>query len=115
MKPLDQEFPAGSRAHAGPFRSTCASSQHQFFARSGFLLGQFSIGLQDHFKRILQVLASLFQSLALGVNARNLFHPGCLPIVHLLVRRSQLHAHILIGFGFLVQPLAANEIVQKPL
>jgi hypothetical protein len=33
----------------------------------------------------------------------------------LLVRRSHLHTPILIGFGFLIQPLAANEIVQRPL
>ena len=108
---------AGSRVRAGAFRARRASSEHQFFAPSGFvfLFGQFSIGLQNHFKRILQVLASLFQSLALGVNARNFFHPGCPPIIHLLVRRGQLHAHIFIGFGLLVQSLAANEIVQKPL
>jgi len=94
-----------------------ASSEHQFFAPSGFvfLFGQFSIGLQNHFKRILQVLASLFQSLALGISARNFFHPGRPPIIHLLVRRGQLHAHIFIGFGLLVQSLAANQIVQKRL
>jgi hypothetical protein len=108
---------AGSRVRAGAFRAPYASSEHQFFAPSGFVFsfGQLAIGLQDHFKRILQVLASLFQSLALGVDARNFLHPGCPPIVHLLVCRSQLHACIFIGFGLVVQSLAANEIVQKPL
>jgi hypothetical protein len=117
MKSLVQEFLAGSRASAGAFQARRTSIEHQFFApgRLVFLFGQFSIGLQNHFKRILQVLASLFQSLALAVNARNLFHPGCPPIIHLFVRRGQLHAHVFIGFGLLVQPLAANEIVQKPL
>ena len=108
---------ASSRVRAGAFRARYASSKHYFFAPRGFvfLFGQFSIGLQDHFKRILQVFASLFQSLALGVDARNFLHPGSPPIIHLLVGRGQLHAHIFIGFGLLVQSLAANEIVQKPL
>ena len=108
---------AGSRVRAGAFRARYASSKHDLFAPRGFvfLFGEFSIGLQDHFKRILQVFASLFQSLALGVDARNFLHPGSPPIIYLLIGRGQLHAHIFIGFGLLVQSLAANEIVQKPL
>ena len=69
----------------------------------------------NHSKRIFQVLASLFQSLALGVNPRNFFHPGSPPITHLLVRSGQFHVCIFLAFGLLVQSLAAREIVQKPL
>jgi hypothetical protein len=107
----------GSRVRAGAFRDRRASSEHYFFAPSGFVFSfsQFSIGLQDHFKRILQVLASLFQSFALGVDARNLLHLGSPPSIQLLVRRGQLHTAIFIGFGLLVQSLSANEIVQKRL
>ena len=78
---------AGSRVRAGAFRARRASSKHQFLAPRGFVFffGQFAIGLEDHSKRIFQVLASLFQSLALGVNPRNFFHPGSPPITHLLV------------------------------
>ena len=108
---------AGNRARAGDFPARYASNKHQFFAPSGFMFsfGQLSIGLQDHFKRILQVFASLFKSLTLGVNARNFLYPGSPPIVHLFISRRQLHASIFIGFGLLVQSLSANEIVQKPL
>ena len=61
---------AGSRVRAGAFRARRASSKHEFLAPRGFVFffGQLAICLQNHFKRILQVLASLFQSLALGVN-----------------------------------------------
>jgi hypothetical protein len=99
---------AGSRGCVGAFRARCASSKHHFFAPGGlvFLFGQFSIGLQNHLKRILQVLASLFQSLALGVDPWNFLHPGSPPITHLLVCRSQLHVCIFIEFGLAVQPLA---------
>jgi hypothetical protein len=57
---------ANNRVRAGAFRAPCASSKNHFFAPSGFVFffGQFSIGLQNHFKRILQVLASLFQSIS---------------------------------------------------
>ena len=55
------------------------------------------------------------KSLALGVNPWNFLYPGSPPVTHLLVRRGQLHAHIFIGFGLLVQSLAANEIAQKRL
>ena len=108
---------AGSRVHAGAFRARRASSKHQFLAPRGFVFffGQFAIDLEDHSKRIFQVLASLFQSLALGVNPRNFFHPGSPPITHLLVRSGQFHACIFLAFGLLVQSLAAREIVQKPL
>ena len=108
---------AGNRVYAGAFRARYASSKHYFFAPNGFVFSfsQFSIGLQHHFKRILQVFASLFQSLTLGINTRNFLHPGSPPITHLLVRRGQLHAFIFIGFGLLVQSLSANEIVQKRL
>ena len=80
-----------------------------------FFFGQFAVGLQNHLKRIFQVLASLFQSLALGVNPRNFFHPGSPPITHLLVRSGQFHVCIFLAFGLLVQSLPAREIVQKPL
>ena len=108
---------AGSRVRAGAFRARRASSKHQFLAPRGFVFffGQFAIGLQNHSKRIFQVLASLFQSLALGVNPRNFFHPGSPPITHLLVRSGQFHVCIFLAFGLLVQSLAAREIVQKPL
>ena len=108
---------AGSRVRAGAFRSRRASSKHDFFASRGFVFffGELAICLQNHFKCILQVLASLFQSLALSVNPWNFLYPGSPPVTHLLVRRGQLHAHIFIGFGFLVQSLAANEIAQKRL
>jgi hypothetical protein len=108
---------AGSRVRAGAFRARRASSKHDFFAPRGFVFffGELSVGLQNHFKCILQVLASLFQSLALSVNPWNFLYPGSPPVTHLLVRRGQLHAHIFIGFGFLVQSLAANEIAQKRL
>ena len=108
---------AGSRVRAGAFRARRASSNHQFLAPRGFVFffGQFAIGLEDHSKRIFQVLASLFQSLALGVNSRNFFHPGSPPIIHLLVRSGQFHLCIFLAFGLLVQSLAAREIVQKPL
>jgi hypothetical protein len=108
---------ASSRVRAGVFRARRASSKHHLFASSGlvFFFSQFSIGLQNHFKRIFQVLASLFQSLALGVDPRNFLHPRSPPITHVLVRRGQLHVCIFIGFRLVVQSLAANEIVQKPL
>jgi hypothetical protein len=108
---------AGSRVRAGAFRSRRASSKHDFFASRGFVFffGELAICLQNHFKCILQVLASLFQSLALSVNPWNFLYPGSPPVTHLLVRRGQLHAHIFIGFGLLVQSLAANEIAQKRL
>jgi len=110
---------AGSRVRAGAFRARArrASSKHQFLAPRGFVFffGQFAIGLEDHSKRIFQVLASLFQSLALRVNPRNFFHPGSPPITHLLVRSGQCHVCIFLAFGLLVQSLAAREIVQKPL
>jgi hypothetical protein len=108
---------AGSRVRAGAFRARRASSKHQFLAPRGFVFffGQFAIGLEDHSKRIFQVLASLFQSLALGVNPRNFFHPGSPPITHLLVRSGQFHVCIFLAFGFLVQSLAAREIAQQPL
>ena len=108
---------AGSRVRAGAFRARRASSKHQFLAPRGFVFffGQFAIGLQNHLKRIFQVLASLFQSLALGVNPRNFFHPGSPPITHLLVRSGQFHVCIFLAFGLLVQSLPAREIVQKPL
>ena len=80
-----------------------------------FFFGDLAICLQNHFKRILQFLASLFQSLALSVNPWNFLYPGSPPVTHLLVRRGQLHAHIFIGFGLLVQSLAASEIAQKRL
>jgi hypothetical protein len=56
---------AGSGVRAGAFRARRASSKHQFLAPRGFVLffGQFAIGLEDHSKRIFQVLASLFQVL----------------------------------------------------
>ena len=92
-----------------------ASSKHDFLASRGFVFSQLAICLQNHLQRIFQVLASLFQSLALGVNPRNFLYPGSPPVTHLLVRRGQLHAHIFIGFGLLVQSLAANEIAQKRL
>jgi len=66
-------------------------------------------------KRIFQVLASLFQSLALGVNPRNFFHPSSPPITRLLVRSGQFHVCIFLAFGPLVHSLGAREIVQKPL
>src|SRR4029453_4116585 len=52
---------AGSRVRAGAFRARRASSKHQFLAPRGFVFffGQFAIGLEDHSKRIFQVLASL--------------------------------------------------------
>ena len=108
---------AGSRVRAGAFRARRASSKHQFRAPRGFVFffGQFAIDLEDHSKRIFQVLASLFQSLALGVNPRNFFHPGSPPITHLLVRSGQFHFCTFLAFGLLVQSLPAREIVQKPL
>ena len=108
---------ASSRVRACAFRARRASSKHQFLAPRGFVFffGQFAIGLEDHSKRIFQVLASLFQSLALGVNPRNFFHPGSPPITHLLVGSGQFHVCTFLAFGLLVQSLAAREIVQKPL
>ena len=107
---------AGSRVRAGAFRARRASSKHQFLAPRGFVFfGQFAICLQNHFKCIFQVLANLFQSLALGVKPRNFFHPGSPPITRLLVRSGQFHACIFLAFGLLVQSLQAREIVQKPL
>jgi hypothetical protein len=108
---------AGSRVRAGAFRARRASSNHQFLAPRGFVFffGQFTVGLQNHLKRIFQVLASLFQSLPLGVNSRNFFHPGSPPITHLLVRSGQFHFCTFLAFGLLVQSLPAREIVQKPL
>jgi hypothetical protein len=108
---------AGSREWTSAFRGRRASSKHQFLAPRGFVFffGQFALGLEDHSKRIFQVLASLFQSLPLGVNPRNFFHPGSSPFTHLLVRSGQLHVCIFLVFGLLVQSLAAREIVQKPL
>ena len=105
------------KANRGAFRARRASSKHQFLAPRGFVFffGQFAICFQNYSKRIFQVLASLFQSLALGVNPRNFFHPGCPPITHLLVRSGQFHACIFLAFGLLVQSLPAREIVQKPL
>ena len=108
---------AGSRMHAGAFRARRASSKHQFLAPRGFVFffGQFAICFQNYSKRIFQVLASLFQSLALGVNPRNFFYPGSPPITHLVVRSGQFHVCIFLAFGLLVQSLPAREIVQKPL
>jgi hypothetical protein len=108
---------AGSRVRAGAFRARRASSKHDFFAPRGFVFffGDLAICLQNHFKRIFQVLASLFQSFSLSVDPWNFLYQGSPPVTHLLVRRGQLHAHIFIGFGLLVQSLAANEIAQKRL
>jgi hypothetical protein len=108
---------AGSRVRAGAFRARRASSKHDFFAPRGFvfLFGKLAICLEYHLQRILQVLASLFQSLALSVNPWNFLYPGSPPVINLLVRRGQLHAHIFIAFALLVQSLAANEIAQKRL
>jgi hypothetical protein len=108
---------ADSRVQAGAFRARRALSKHQFLAPRGFVFffGQFSIGLEDHSKRILQVLTNLFQCLALGVNPGNFLHPGSPPITHLLVRSGQFHRCIFLACGLLVQSVAAREIVQKPL
>jgi hypothetical protein len=108
---------AGSRVRAGAFRARRASSKHDFFAPRGFVFffGQLAICLQYHLQHILQVLASLFQSLSLSVNPWNFLYPGSPPVTHLLVRRGQLHACIMFAFGLVVQSLAANEIAQKRL
>jgi hypothetical protein len=100
LAPLDK---AGSRGREGAFRARRASNKYQFFApgRLVFLLGQFAIGFQNHLKCVLQVFASLFQRLPLGVDPRNFLYPGSPPITHLLVCGGQLHVCIFIAFGVL--------------
>ena len=101
---------AGSHVRAGAFRARRPSSKHQFLAPRGFVFffGQFAIGLENHSKRIFQVLASLFQRLALGVNPRNFFHPGGPPVTNLFIRGGQLHLAILIALGLFVHPFSAS-------
>jgi hypothetical protein len=107
---------ACSRVSAGVFRAERASSENQFLAPRWFVFsGQLAIGLQKHLKRVLQVLASLFQSLALGANPGNFLDPDGPQFIHLLVRSRQLHICIIFAFGFVVQSLPAGQIVQKPL
>ena len=91
---------AGSRVHAGALRARRASSKHQFLAprRFVFFFGQFAIGLEDHSKRIFQVLASLFQSLTLGVtpgiSSTQAAHqsPTCLYAAVSFISVSSLHS-----------------------
>jgi hypothetical protein len=108
---------AGNRVRTGASRARHTSSKHDFFAQRGFVFfsRQLAIGLQNHLKRILQVLASLYQSHALAVSSRIFLHPGGPQIIHLLVRRRQLHVCIILAFGLVVQSLPAGQIAQKPL
>ena len=62
----------GNRGNADVFRGRPASHQKHFFPCGGlvFLPGQFAIGFQNPFQGVSQVFSSLFQCLALSVNAR---------------------------------------------
>ena len=77
--------------------------------------GQFAVGLEDHSKRIFQVLASLSKILPWvltpGTSSTKPAHqlPTC------LYTSGQFHVCIFLAFGLLVQSLAAREIVPKPL
>jgi hypothetical protein len=106
---------AGNHERADASRARRVSSNYQFFAPGGFvfLFSQLAVGFQNHLKRVLQVLASFIQGLALRVDPRYLLHPGSPPIIHLLICSSQLHICMFIAFGLFVQLRTSHDSTKK--
>jgi hypothetical protein len=89
-----------------------ASNQYKFLALGSllFLLRKLSVGLQDHSKGILQILACLLDRFALSIHAGYFLNPGSPPIIDFLKRGGQLHAVTLIRRFPICPPFNQSQI-----